>query len=123
MPYGYAKQSLLPEALNAVSDVAQGHTLYKIGSFGKSEAAESQFWSLEDPSKFLNNPEVFAKKYGIPAENLTSGNMFIIKGQMKAEQNFISRPAPGVGENGEGSIEVVADPGAVSVQSFQKVKN
>jgi|SRR5665647_460891 len=121
-PYGIAKQSLSQDALNAASEVANGKTLYKIGTFGRSEAAESQFWSLEDPTPYLSNPKAFAEKYGIPADNLSSGNLFIIKGQVNKGQSFITRPAPPVGGNSGGSIEVVTNPNGVNIQSFQTVK-
>ena len=122
-PYGLARQSLSQDALNAASQAAKGKTLYKIGTFGRSEAAESQFWSLEDPTPYLNKPEAFANKYGIPPENLSSGNLFIIKGQLGKGQNFITRPAPSVGGSSGGSIEVVTNPNGVSIESFQKIKN
>ncbi len=121
-PEGFAIQSSSSEALSAAANVYQGKTLYKMGTFGRSEAAESQFWSLEDPTKYLDNPKIFADKYGIPAENLSSGKFFLIKGQLKPNQNFITRPAPRVGNNAGGSIEVVTNPGAVDVQSFQNIK-
>ena len=122
-PYGIAKQSLSQDALNAASEAAKGKTLYKVGTFGRSEAAESQFWSLEDPTPYLDNPQAFANKYGIPAENLLTGNLFIIKGQLGKGQNFITRPAPPVSGSTGGSVEVVTNPNGVSIESFQKIKN
>jgi len=48
--------------------------------------------------------------------------MFLIKGQLNKGQSFVTRPAPGVGSNIGGSIEVVTNPGEVDIQSFQTIK-
>lgn len=47
----------------------QGATLYRIGTLGKSQAGEAQFWSLENPA----NPG-YAGRYGIPPENVANAD-------------------------------------------------
>ncbi|MDO9375309.1 MAG: RHS repeat-associated core domain-containing protein [Ferruginibacter sp.] len=122
-PYGLAKQSFNQKALDIARDVANGKSLYKVGTFGRSEAAESQFWLVEDPTIYLSDLKAFSKRYGIPEENLASGgNMFIIKGQIKQNQSFITRPAPPVGSNLGGEVEVVTNPSGVNIESFKTIK-
>ena len=121
-PYQIAEQDITPAAIEALSKVKEGATLYRIGTLGKSAAAEAQFWSLENPALYLKNPKVFAEKYGIPAENLQSGAIFIETGTLKPGQPFITRPAPAVGTNKGGEIEVVTNPGAVKLETFNVIK-
>lgn len=49
-PYGLASQESSEAVLVARSDVSRGASLYRLGTTGKSEGAEAQFWSLEHPS-------------------------------------------------------------------------
>jgi RHS repeat-associated protein len=117
-PYGTAYQSSSQASLAAMDEVLTGAPLYRLGTLGRSAATEAQFWSLEDPSKYLNDPAAFAQKFGIPAENLKNGTFFIEKGQLNFGASFITREAPGVGTNGGGAVEVVTNPGGVQVNSF-----
>lgn len=69
-PYGPAFQSYTPAALSAIGQVQQGATLFRIGTLGQSQAAEAQFWSLQNPLTTPNYPGL----YGIPPENVTNAN-------------------------------------------------
>lgn len=111
-PYGVANQSTAPEALAARAKVNKGATLYRIGTAGKSESAEAQFWSLEHPL----NP-TYGKNYGVPSRNLTNAD-FIEMAVLKPGTPFITRPAPGYGSNPGGAIEVVVPKSGVNLRSF-----
>ncbi|WP_420386234.1 RHS repeat domain-containing protein [Roseivirga sp.] len=89
-PYGDAVQSLAPNAMAARSSVSSGQRLYRIGTTGRSQAGEAQFWALENP---LSDPQRFSKIYGIPVENIQNAN-FIEIGRLQPGTNFITRPAP-----------------------------
>ncbi len=112
-PYGDALQSVDAAALVARTQVEQGATLYRIGTLGKSQAAEAQFWSLENPAT-----PGYAARYGIPPENVLKAD-FIETATLKPGVKFITRPAPAVGTNPGGGIEVVVPPGGVSMKLFR----
>lgn len=116
-PHGIAKQSSSAKALNTLKDINSETKLYRVGTLSESRAAEAQFWSLENPATIKNIDE-FAQKFGIPAENLQNGKFFIESGTLKPGYSYITREAPGVGENIGGAIEVVTEPNAVKLQSF-----
>lgn len=111
-PYGVAKQSKSPAAVAARTDVEEGATLYRIGTLGKSQTAEAQFWSLEHPFS-----PGYASKYGIPAENVANAN-FMEAAILKPGTSFITRPAPGIGSNIGGGIEVVVPSGGINMKWF-----
>ena len=111
-PYGDALQSTSPDALAARAQVDQGATLYRIGTVGQSQTAEAQFWSLENPA----NPG-YAARYGIPPENVANAD-FIETATLQPGASYITRPAPAVGTNPGGGIEVVAGPGGVKMIYF-----
>ena len=111
-PYGPAVQSDAPKALAARADVENGSTFYRTGTLGKSQAAEAQFWALENP-----NSAGYASRYGIPQENIENAN-FIETAVLKPGTPFITRPAPGIGENIGGGIEVVVPENGVSMKYF-----
>lgn len=79
---------------------------------GKSQATEAQFWSLENPT----NPG-YAGRYGIPPENVANAD-FVETATIPPGVPYITRPAPAVGTNPGGGIEVVVAPGNVAVQYF-----
>ncbi|WP_273802636.1 hypothetical protein, partial [Proteus vulgaris] len=99
-------------ALAARAKVENGATLYRIGTTGRSETTGAQFWALEHPY----NPG-YASRYGIPQENITRSN-FIMTAELKPGSNFVTRPAPGIGENIGGGIEVVVPPDAIKMKTF-----
>ncbi len=111
-PYGIAKQSNNPAALAARTQIEEGATLYRVGTTGKSQAAEAQFWALEHP-----NTSGFAQRYGIPAENVQNAN-FIEAATVKPGTSFVTRSAPGVGSNMGGGVEVVVPEGGVQMKWF-----
>ncbi|WP_205205222.1 hypothetical protein, partial [Azonexus hydrophilus] len=115
-PYGDALQSADVAAIAARKQVEEGATLYRIGTTGKSQAAEAQFWSLENPS----SPS-YAARYGIPAENISNAN-FIETATLKPGTGFVTRPAPAVGANPGGGIEVVVPSGGVQMIFFSTIK-
>ncbi|MEO7065620.1 MAG: putative Ig domain-containing protein [Rhodanobacter sp.] len=112
-PYGDALQSSNADALAARSQVDQGATLYRYGTTSKSHAAEGQFWSLEIPT----NPG-FAERYGIPPANVENAN-FIETAILRQDAPYITRPAPGVGANPGGGIEVITEPNGVKMIYFR----
>jgi RHS repeat-associated protein len=111
-PYGAALQSELAAAQAARAQVSGGGTLYRVGTTGRSAAGEAQFWALEHPST-----PGFAARYGIPAENVAAAD-FIETATLKPGTSFITRPAPGIGTNLGGGIEVVVPAGGVRLDSF-----
>jgi hypothetical protein len=111
-PYGPALQSSIPEAIAARTAVQGGTPLYRLGTIGKSEAAEAQFWALEHPL----NPG-FAARYGIPPANVAKFN-FIETATLKPGTPFVTRPAPRIGSNPGGGIEVVVPPKGVMLKYF-----
>jgi hypothetical protein len=112
-PYGPALQSGDAKAVEAAGKINEGAPVYRIGTVGKSETAEAQFWSLENP---LTTPN-YAEKYGIPQKNIDNAN-FIERGTVTPGVPFVTRPAPGVGKNGGGEIEIVVPPSGVQLNSF-----
>ncbi|KTR83722.1 hypothetical protein NS277_07020 [Novosphingobium barchaimii] len=111
-PYGPAVQSLQADAIAMRARVEGGATLYRIGKMGRSEGADAQFWSLEYPLS-----PGYADKYGIPAANI-AGADFIETATLKPGQPFITRPAPPVGANRGGGIEVVVPSNGVTMKYF-----
>ena len=111
-PQGLAVQSQSVAALDAISQVQNGATLYRIGTIGRSNVADAQYWSLENPLS-----PGFAERYGIPPENVATPDLVITAKLKPGYSSFITRPAPGVSTNGGGMIEVVTEEGAVDLQS------
>ena len=111
-PYGSAVQGLTPEAIAARQSVSNDATLYRIGTLGKSQAAEAQFWALENPLS-----PGYAARYGIPPNNVANPD-FIETAVLTPGTPFITRAAPAVGSNPGGGIEVVVPSGGVIMKSF-----
>ena len=76
---------------------------------------------MENPAT-ITDINVFAQKFGIPAENLLSGNYFIEIGTLKNNTIFITREVPVVGSNLGGVVEVVTTSGYVTLETFHTVK-
>jgi RHS repeat-associated protein len=113
-PYGSASQSNSAEALAARAKVENGATLYRMGTTQRSETTGAQFWALEHPST-----PGYAGRYGIPQENIDRSN-FIMTAKLKPGAEHVTRPAPGIGGNAGGGIEVVVPPDAVDIITFSK---
>lgn len=111
-PWGVADQATDATSMAARGQVQEGAALYRIGTTGKSQAAEAQFWSLENP---LNAG--YAQRYGIPASNVKNAN-FIEIATLKPGSPFVTRPAPAVGSNKGGGIEVVVPENGVKMRAF-----
>ena len=109
--YGKVFQSSSTIALEARSQVEQGAWLYRGGKLGRSAGPEGQFWSLENPL----NPG-YAEKYGIPVKNTAFD--FVEVAVLKPGAIFITREAPGTGNNSGGGIEVVVNAGEPKLQYF-----
>ena len=114
-PHGDAVQATTRDALLARTQVAEGRSVYRIGMKGQSNTGRgAQFWSLEHP---LTTPN-FGQKYGIPEANLTNID-FVETGIVRRDVPFITRPAPGVGGNLGGGIEIVVpqNSGAITIEN------
>ena len=111
-PYGAVLQEDSSAATAARSQVERGATVYRIGTTLKSQATEGQFWSLESP--FTPG---YAARYGLPAENVADAD-FVESGVVPEGTAFITRSAPGIGDNPGGGIEVVVPAGGVRSMGF-----
>jgi filamentous hemagglutinin len=111
-PYGAADQGLDAASVAARSQIENGATVYRIGTTGRSAGPEGQFWSLEHPST-----PGYASRYGLPAENVANAD-FIESAVLTPGSPFITRAAPGIGDNVGGGIEVVVNPGGVTMCGF-----
>ena len=109
-PHGVASQGTDAASLAARAEVEGGARVWRLGTTGKSQAGEAQFWSLEHPST-----PGFADRYGIPPGNVANAD-FIESGVVQSP--FVTRPAPGVGTHGGGGIEAVVPQGGVRLCGF-----
>ena len=109
-PYGAALQSETAASAAARAQVSGGSTLYRVGTTGRSAAGEAQFWALEHPLSPGS-----ASRYGLPAENIIAAD-FIETATLKPGTSFITRPAPGIGANPGGGIEVVVPSGGIRLE-------
>ncbi len=111
-PYGPAVQEMSPAALAARDAVDAGAPIYRTGTLGRSQVAEGQFWALEHPST-----PGYAARYGIPAENVSRAD-FTTQARVPSGADYITRSAPGIGDNPGGGIEVVVNPNGVDLDWF-----
>jgi RHS repeat-associated protein len=111
-PYAVETQSTTAEAQAALADVNNGAMLYRSGTLGDNMAAESQYWSLNNPLLTPNYPQ----SMGMPGAG--SGDPFILGGQLIPNSAAITNYAPGLGSNPGGGLQVVTTPGAVNVTFF-----
>ena len=116
----WAKQSSSADAVAALNNVKNDSPLYRIGTINHSSVAEAQYWSLENPLDIIDI-NVFASKYGIPIESVSSGDFFVVIAKPKVSAPFITREAPGIGSNSGGSIEVVVPVNGVTMESFHTI--
>jgi RHS repeat-associated protein len=114
-PYGSALQGTSEAALSARTEVEAGASLHRVGTLGKSQAGEAQFWALEHPQT-----PGFAGRYGIPPENVANYD-FVEQARLGEGVPFITREAPAVGTNPGGGIEVVVPPGGVEFNWFSYI--
>jgi hypothetical protein len=74
---------------------------------------------IQPPGVGADNPlsPGYASRYGLPAENVANAN-FIEAATLRPGTPFVTRPAPGIGDNVGGGIEVVVPSGGVQMQWF-----
>ena len=108
-PHGSAVQDMSQKALQVKNNVQNGATLYRGGTFGKSNTTSAQFWATENPLS-----PGYADKYGVAFDKLD----YVITAHLKKGAAFITRVAPGLGTNSGGGIEVVVNPNSVIMDSF-----
>ena len=113
--YGPAQQGTSEAATSARPQVQAGAPLYRIGTSGKSQAAQGQFWALEHPQT-----PGFAGRYGIPPENVANYD-FVEQGQLGEGVSFITREAPPVGPSPGGGIEIVVSAGGIRLNWFSYI--
>lgn len=111
---GIAHQEYSVQAIIARKEIAEGTTLYRIGTMGKSDTAEAQFWAIEHPCS-----SGYAARYGIPKTNVDSADFFETA-VLKPGAPFVTRSAPPDpdGVNPGGAIEVVVNANDVQMHSF-----
>ncbi|MGB8451565.1 MAG: hypothetical protein WCD89_04465 [Anaerocolumna sp.] len=83
--------------------------LYRGGTFGRSNVTDAQFWAPENPL----NPG-YANKYGVDFSKAD----YIIGGKQVPGTPYITRPAPGLGNNLGGGLEIVNNPNTVKLDFF-----
>jgi len=108
-PYGEAIQSTSADAMKVRQYVDNGGQLYRGGTFGRSNVTDAQFWATENPL----NPG-YANKYGIDFSKID----YIIGGKQIPGTPYITRPAPALGNNVGGGIEIVNNPNSVKLDFF-----
>lgn len=109
-PFGPAVQDMSKAALEVKASITAETKLYRTGTMGKSMTGEkAQFWALEHPQS-----PGYTSKFGIPDINVAKPD-FIEVGRIKEGVPFVTRPAPSVGKNGGGAIEVVVPEGGISL--------
>ena len=108
-PYGDAFQDFSNDALRIRKYVDEVGELYRGGKIGRLNTADAQFWAPETPFSAS-----YGKNYGVDFSELE----FIMGGKLKEGQEFITRGAPGLGNNPGGAIEVVTDPNAIKIDFF-----
>lgn len=111
-PYGKAFQENSEEALRVKKYVEDGGDLYRGGSFGRSNTTDAQFWAPESPLS-----PGYADKYGVDFKDTD----YVIKGKLDPNADFITRSAPGLGNNSGGAIEIVTNPNGVKLDSFNMI--
>jgi hypothetical protein len=93
----------------ALCDTLCGATLYRTGETRKSMAAESQYWSLQNPLT-----PGYAGQMGMPGVNPD----FIMGGSLNPGASVLTNTAQGLGSNAGGGAQVVTSPNGVGVQWF-----
>ena len=111
-PYGKAFQENSEEALRVKKYVEDGGDLYRGGSFGRSNTTDAQFLAPESPLS-----PGYADKYGVDFKDTD----YVIKGKLDPNADFITRSAPGLGNNSGGAIEIVTNPNGVKLDSFNMI--
>jgi hypothetical protein len=111
-PQGPAIQSMTAEAQAALRQAQSGAPVYRGGGLGTQRAAEGQYWSFQNPASTPG----YANRMGMPGTG--AGEPFIMGGRVNPSSPFITREAPGIGNNLGGSVEAVTQPGGVTIDWF-----
>jgi RHS repeat-associated protein len=107
-PYGPAEQGNDPESIGLAARALRGGPLYRKGITGTNFTGEGQFWAGENPADDPN----YDANFGIPTRDPETGGFpFIVCGQLNPAEPWVSRPAPGFGNNPGGEPEIVTNPG------------
>ena len=118
---GWATQSNTEIAQAVYNSVKTERKIYRLGTLNRSLAGEAQFWSAENPYSY-EDIWSYADKYGIPHENLLGDEVFFEVGIIPENIPFITREAPGFGDNAGGAIEVVVPEKSITLETFSTVK-
>ena len=94
------------------SYVENGGMVYRGGTLNRSKTTDAQFWTPESPLT-----PGYADKYGVDFNQMD----YIIGGYVKDATGFITRPAPGLGNNAGGAIEIVTPPNSVDIKYFYMI--
>ena len=108
-PHGNAYQDSGKAAQDVYKYVKNGGEIYRGGTLGRSYAAEGQFWAPQSPLS-----PGYANNYGVEFSKMN----YIIGGTQVEGASFITRIAPGLGQNLGGAIEIVTNPGSVRLTFF-----
>ena len=109
-PHGTAVQDAVLAGLR--DDVARGRQIFRGGNFGRSKAAEGQFFSPDSPLS-----PGFADRVGAATLGQRTPD-FVIGGRVKPGASFVTRKAPPFGKNAGGAPEIVVEPGGVKIDFF-----
>jgi hypothetical protein len=109
-PYALEAQSASAEAQAALNQVQNGATLCRTGTLGSNMAAESQYWSLQNP---LTTPG-YANQMGVPS----GAPNFVLSGTLNPGASVITNEAAALGSNAGGGIQIVTSPGGVGNLNF-----
>jgi hypothetical protein len=108
-PYAVEIQGLSTGARTALGEARSGATLFRSGELGRSMAAESQYWSLQNPLT-----PGYAGQMGAPAVNTN----FLMGGSLRPGAPVITNQAMRIGSNRGGGIQAVTTPGGVEIYWF-----
>lgn len=118
---GWAGQSKTMEALRIRDNIEKTRTVYRLGRMNVSRTTDAQYWSPENPFEAKSISD-YARKYGIPIENLQGEDTFFEVGRIMDDVPYITREAPAFGANEGGAVEVVVVKGGVKLESFSTIK-
>jgi RHS repeat-associated protein len=112
-PRGPAVQAGTPEANLALNAAKSGAPVYRQGMTGIQATGDAQFWSFSNPASTPG----YANAMGMPA-GPGAGYPWMMGGTVRPGVPVITRPAPGIGNNLGGTMEVVVTPGGVQIGWF-----
>jgi Domain of unknown function (DUF4157) len=109
---GVARQGRDWASIDTALDVENGN-VYREGNFERQQAgSDGQYWQPSNPANNQNT----AAAYGMPENN--SKFDWLQTAKVKRGHSYVTRPAPGIGSNPGGAIEVVTPPNSVQLGTF-----